>query len=140
MGLIRLEPAALKQAARDLDLAQARLDSVDRLICEIAPAIEYNWQSELTPEYLEYLSQRIQEARDFAGEDALVVYLDPADQNWIPELAARFGFAPVVSREAFMGGMRAVIRSKNILIDNSFATLLREAKEEFVFAGGMTDE
>ncbi len=47
---------------------------------------------------------------------------------------------PVVSREAFMGGMRAVIRSKNILIDNSFATLLREAKEEFVFAGGMTDE
>lgn len=93
-----------------------------------------------TPEYLEYLSQRIQEARDFAGEDALVVYLDPADQNWIPELAARFGFAPVVSKEAFMGGMRAVIRSKNILIDNSFATLLREAKEAFVFAGGMTDE
>ncbi len=39
-----------------------------------------------------------------------------------------------------MGGMRAVIRSKNILIDNSFATLLRKAKEEFVFAGGMTDE
>ena len=94
----------------------------------------------VSAEYLEYLSQRIQEARDFAGEDALVVYLDPADQNWIPELAARFGFAPVVSREAFMGGMRAVIRSKNILIDNSFATLLREAKEEFVFAGGMTDE
>ena len=29
MGLICLEPAALKQAARDLDLAQARLDSVD---------------------------------------------------------------------------------------------------------------
>ena len=140
MGLIRLEPAALKQAARDLDLAQARLDSVDRLIREVAPAIEYNWKSELTPEYLEYLSERIQEARDFAGEDALVVYLDPADQNWIPELAARFGFAPVVSREAFMGGMRAVIHSKNILIDNSFATLLREAKEEFVFAGGMTDE
>ena len=66
-----------------------------------------------TPEYLEYLSQRIQEACDFA---------------------------PVVSREAFMGGLRAVIRSKNILIDNSLATLLREAKEEFVFAGGMTDE
>ena len=43
-----------------------------------------------TPEYLEYLSQRIQEACDFAGEDALVVYLDPADQNRIPELAARF--------------------------------------------------
>lgn len=62
MGLIRLEPAALKQAARDLDLAQARLDSVDRLIREIAPAIEYNWQSELTPEYLEYLEAVRQKA------------------------------------------------------------------------------
>ena len=40
MGLIRLEPAALKQAARDLDLAQARLDSVDRLICEILSVSE----------------------------------------------------------------------------------------------------
>lgn len=93
-----------------------------------------------TPEYLEYLSARIQEAQDFAGKDPFIVYLDPTDQHRIPELAARFGFAPVVSRESFMGGMRAVIRSKNILIDNSFATLLREAKEEFVFAGGMTDE
>ena len=62
MGLIRLEPAALKQAARDLDLAQARLDSVDRLIREIAPAIEYNWQSELTPEYLDYLEAVQQKA------------------------------------------------------------------------------
>ena len=86
-----------------------------------------------------HMRKALSEVRE-AGCNALVVYLDPADQNWIPELAARFGFAPVVSREAFMGGMRAVIHSKNILIDNSFATLLREAKEEFVFAGGMTDE
>lgn len=62
MGLIRLEPAALKQAAKDLNLAQARLDSVDRLIREIVPAIEYNWQSELTPEYLEYLEAVRQKA------------------------------------------------------------------------------
>ena len=124
---------------------QAETDNLKREINKTVSARQLEYRRRLaqfrsTPEYLEYLSQRIQEARDFAGEDALVVYLDPADQNWIPELAARFGFAPVVSREAFMGGMRAVIRSKNILIDNSFATLLREAKEEFVFAGGMTDE
>lgn len=62
MGLIRLEPAALKQAAKDLDLARTRLDSIDRLIREIAPAIEYNWQSEFTPEYLEYLDDVRQKA------------------------------------------------------------------------------
>ena len=122
--------------ARAVKLAHARGVKV-HVTCN---TMARNGEADRLPEYLEYLSQRIQEARDFAGEDALVVYLDPADQNRIPELAARFGFAPVVSREAFLGGMRAVIRSKNILIDNSFATLLREAKEEFVFAGGMTDE
>ena len=38
-----------------------------------------------------------------------------------------------------MGGMRAVIRSKNILIDNSFLSLLKDAKEKYIFTGGMTD-
>ena len=90
-------------------------------------------------EYRRLLSDKTEEIKQQLFHD-VAERLAPADQNRIPELAARFGFAPVVSREAFMGGMRAVIRSKNILIDNSFATLLREAKEEFVFAGGMTDE
>ena len=56
-----------------------------------------------TPEYLEYLSQRIQEACDFAGEDALVVYLDPADQNRIPELAARLRLCPGSIQRSFHG-------------------------------------
>ena len=128
-------------SARQLEYRRLLSDKTEEIKQQLFHDVEERLvQFRSTPEYLEYLSQRIQEAHDFAGEDALVVYLDPADQNRIPELAARFGFAPVVSREAFMGGMRAVIRSKNILIDNSFATLLREAKEEFVFAGGMTDE
>lgn len=128
-------------SARQLEYRRLLSDKTEEIKQQLFHDVEERLtQFRSTPEYLEYLSQRIQEARDFAGEDAFVVYLDPADQNRIPELAARFDFAPVVSREAFMGGMRAVIRSKNILIDNSFATLLREAKEEFVFAGGMTDE
>ena len=93
-----------------------------------------------SPEYIEYLNKMIQEALDFAEEDEMVIYIDPSDESCIPALEKRFGFAPSVSRESWIGGMRAVIRSKNILIDNSFATLLHDAKEEFIFTGGMADE
>lgn len=93
-----------------------------------------------TPEYLDYLCRRIQEALDFAEEDEMVIYIDPSDEHLLPALKEHFNFAPTLSRESWMGGMRAVIRSKNILIDNSFATLLHEAREEFIFTGGIADE
>ena len=41
-----------------------------------------------------------------------------------------------VSAEDFRGGVRAVIRSRNILIDNSFKTQLRNEYDKFMFAGG----
>lgn len=93
-----------------------------------------------SPKYLDYLCSRIHEALDFAGEDEMIIYIDPSDEALLPDLTERLGFAPTISRESWMGGMRAVIRSKNILIDNSFATLLHDEKEQFIFTGGMADE
>lgn len=93
-----------------------------------------------SPEYLDYLKNLIQEALSFAGEDTITVYIDPSDEALLPQLAEALGISPSISREAWGGGMRAVIRSKNILIDNSFATLLNEAREEYIFTGGMADE
>ena len=51
--------------AHGIDLSgtgRAETGGQDRLIREVAPAIEYNWQSELTPEYLEYLEAVRQKA------------------------------------------------------------------------------
>lgn len=128
-------------SAKQLEYRRLLSDKTHVLKQDLFDAVEKRLTAfKSTPEYLVYLSDRIQEALDFAGEDSMIIYLDPSDQERIPELAGRFGLAPVVSKENFFGGMRAVIRSKNILIDNSFATLLREAKDEFVFAGGMSDE
>ena len=55
MGLIKLEPAVLRRAAKDLNQSISQLGSVNNLIQSVAPEIEYNWQSEYTPEYLECL-------------------------------------------------------------------------------------
>ena len=93
-----------------------------------------------SPEYFDYLEKIIRQALSFAGEDAITVYIDPSDEALLPRLAETLGINPSISREAWGGGMRAVIRSKNILIDNSFATLLEEARKEYIFTGGMADE
>ena len=57
MGLIKLEPAVLRRAAKDLNQSISQLGSVNNLIQSVAPEIEYNWQSEYTPEYLECLEE-----------------------------------------------------------------------------------
>ncbi len=92
-----------------------------------------------TPEYLDFLCRHIEKSLLFAGEDEMIIYIDPSDEHLLPLLKERFGFAPLLSRDSWIGGMRAVIRSKNILIDNSFETLLKDAKENFLFTGGMKD-
>lgn len=89
-----------------------------------------------TPEYHTWLFRKVRAALAFAGEEEVTIYVDPADETYADEIHAVCGVQPVISNVAFGGGIRAVIRSRNILIDNSFATLMAEAKENFTFDGG----
>ena len=89
-----------------------------------------------TPEYHTWLFRKVRAALAFAGKEELTIYVDPADEPYTDEIHAVCGVQPVISNVAFGGGIRAVIRSRNILIDNSFATLMAEAKENFTFDGG----
>ena len=89
-----------------------------------------------TPEYHTWLFRKVRTALAFAGEEEVTIYVDPADETYTDEIYAVCGVQPVVSNVAFGGGIRAVIRSRNILIDNSFDTLMAEAKENFIFDGG----
>lgn len=86
-----------------------------------------------TEEYDKYLVEHIKEAKAFAGEEEIQIYIDPADKEKLAALESATGTKISVSEYGFHGGMRAVIRSKNILIDQSFETRLREAKNEFSF-------
>ena len=89
-----------------------------------------------TPEYHTWLFRKVRAALAFAGKEEVTIYVDPADETYTDEINAVCGVQPVISNVAFGGGIRAVIRSRNILIDNSFATLMAEAKENFTFDGG----
>lgn len=86
-----------------------------------------------TKEYDEYLVKHIKAAKEFARAEKLEVYIDPADSEKKMALETAAGVQITVSEYGFHGGMRAVIRSKRILIDQSFETKLNEVKNEFSF-------
>mgnify|MGYP001851405162 FL=1 len=93
-----------------------------------------------TPEYKTWLETKIQDAVSFASGDTVRIYLDPSDEEYRQELEEKLSVSLIRSEIPFTGGMRAVIPEKNILIDNSFDSLISEEQETFIFHGGMTHE
>ena len=89
-----------------------------------------------TEEYREYLISHIQKAVRFAGGQSLIIYLNPTDMDKKDDLEDYTGMTITISREDFMGGMRAVLPEKNILMDYSFKGALEKEYEEFTFKGG----
>lgn len=98
-----------------------------------------------TPGYTDLLIKQIKAAKDFAGDDCVTIYIDPADSMKLNQLVMRGCSDLKVSEYSFSGGTRAVIPSRHILIDNSFQTKLAEAKRDFRFdvkdlGGGISHE
>ena len=93
-----------------------------------------------SPEYQDYLCTRIQKAREFAGNDEIFIFLSPEDTALQRSIVAKTGFTVELSKEPFMGGIKATIPAKNILIDNSFMSAYEKLKKEFKFDGGLSHE
>ena len=110
----------------------------DKLFLEVADKLK---SFKETPDYKDMLLRQVGAAVDFAGSDPMNIYIDASDEQYLDVLKNKFTdehIAFYLSKESFGGGMRAVIRSKNILIDDSFLSLSSEAKEKFTFDGGPT--
>lgn len=87
-----------------------------------------------TPEYTAYLIGKLNDAVSFAQGDVMTLYINPSDAGKKSVLEGSTGLTVTISKTDFMGGLRAVIHEKNILIDNSFKTKLAEQKETFTLS------
>ena len=105
----------------------------DKLFAEVQSLLE---DFVKTPEYDSYLCRKIKEAQDFAGEDELHIYLTPSDSSRLESISQKTGAELRLADEEFIGGIRAIIPGKNILIDNSFREAFLACKKEFKFDGG----
>ncbi|HJD41139.1 MAG TPA: V-type ATP synthase subunit E [Candidatus Blautia stercoripullorum] len=93
-----------------------------------------------TPQYEDWLEEKIKKALEAAGEDQAEIYLSSGDQTLAEEMEKRTGIRPLISQTSFIGGIRAVIPDKNILIDYTLLTMLENEKENFNFDGGLNHE
>lgn len=114
-------------------ITQKQNELKEKLFVEIKQELEAFMN---TPEYDQLLIKQIRDILKEAASDKVVLYIDPADSGKRTSLQAATGAPITVSQYSFMGGTRAVLQERHILIDNSFATKLTKAKAEFNFNGG----
>lgn len=100
----------------------------DRIFKDVSQKLEDFMK---TSEYMDLLCKQIKDATDFAQGDSITLYINPSDAQKKTILEEKTGVALTVSDRDFIGGTRAVIPSRSILIDNSFLTKLDEAKSSF---------
>ena len=89
-----------------------------------------------TEAYDDFLIRCIHSTVRFAGTDPVTVYINLSDEKKKTELEDATQVHLTVSAEDYIGGVRSVIRSRNILIDNSFQTQLKDQYDKFIFEGG----
>lgn len=93
-----------------------------------------------TPAYDELLAKYIENTKSFAGEEEVTIYLNASDEAKKADLEAKTGVTLTISKEDFIGGIRTIMRVRNILIDRSFSSSLAEEYDRFLFSGGATND
>lgn len=86
-----------------------------------------------TDDYINLLERQINEALKIAKDEEILIYIDPIDADKVDQLEQRTGHKLIVSDRPFIGGIRGVIQSRNMLIDYSFLKRLEAEKENFSF-------
>ncbi len=121
---------SLEQISMKREFGKKQDELKDKLFTELKDKLAAFME---TTEYTKLLEQQIIEAKKLAVKEFITIYIDPKDQEKINKLELPGSGDIRVSEYSFLGGTRAVIPSRHILIDNSFQTKLEEAKHEFRF-------
>lgn len=119
-------------------IGETRTELTDKLFVELSDKIT-NFIT--TKEYMKLISSQIEYALEFAQGEELIIYIDSTDEARLHELCAKHHTDCIkISDHSFMGGTKALLPKKNILIDNSFAKKMETAKLRFMFdLGGEED-
>lgn len=123
---------ALKQIAIRHQITDKAEELTNMIFIEVENMLESFMH---TPDYEKLLIKQIKEALDFAGSESITIYIDPADAALLAALELATGTRIELSAASFKGGTRAIINSRNILIDNSFEQKLEEARDSFTLSG-----
>ena len=113
---------------RDLYLQEEKLKK--KLFAEFNDAIQNYMQ---TDEYRNQLVVMINNLKDYAekNREELVVYINHSDQGMYEVLLEETNANIQISDREFLGGVRGVLKDRQVLIDYSFSTLLENVEDSF---------
>lgn len=118
------------------EISKKQQELREKLFGEVREMLEAFTRTEA---YIQWNADQIREALKIAGTDQVQIYLTPSDGPLLERLSKETGAALLISDTPFLGGIRAVIPGKNILIDNTLLTLFEAEKENFNFDGGLME-
>lgn len=127
---------AMSKAQLELkrELSKTQKELKTKLFEEVREVVKDYMKSE---EYQGLLIAYIEKAARFANGAPMTIYINPSDADKKEYLEEHTGMALTVSKEDFIGGVRAVIKEKNILIDHAFKGAVENEFRKFMFKGGV---
>lgn len=113
---------------RDLYLQEEKLKK--SLFADFNEAIQNYMQ---TDEYRNQLIVMVRNLKNYADKNSkqLVVYINHSDQALQSFLLEETNANIQISDREFLGGVRGVLKDRQVLIDYSFSTLLANTEDEF---------
>ena len=118
---------AALELKRELGAAQKRLKK--QLFKEVEEKLSAYMKTE---KYQDLLVKYIEKAVAYSDRGEMTIYADKKAY-----LEEKTGFTLSISKEDFIGGIRAVIPERNILVDYAFKGALEREYQKFAFGGGM---
>ena len=110
---------------------QAYHSAVEEKKQELFAAVEQRLEEyRHTDVYEDQLEKMVQKAVTLAENAGIQIYLSPSDQEKKERLEQKTGQQILIGEE-LKGGIRAVIKEKNILLDESFGSRLQELREQY---------
>ncbi len=109
-------------------LAHKKEELTESLFTEVQDLLNEFFKTE---DYTNLLTNEIKSAVTIAPDELITIYIDPLDASLKNKLESETGVELTISEYSFGRGMRAIIPSKNILIDNSFDYKINELKSDY---------
>lgn len=126
-----------RESSKDFSLEQQHIkrklthkkeEIKEKIFVEVAELLNEFLASE---DYTALLVKEINFSMSMAASEQITIYIDPLDADKKDYLEAQTGTEITLSAYSFGRGMRAIIPSKNILVDYSFNTKLNEIKDDY---------
>lgn len=127
---------AMSKAQLELkrELSKVQTELKNELFEEVRKVVDEYMKTE---DYTRLLIAYIEQAARFANGAAMTIYINPTDVDKKEYVEEHTGMALTVSKEDFIGGVRAVVQEKNILIDHAFKGAIENEYKKFSFKGGV---